>query len=194
MRESPKAQDANEAKMLEMIEREMDNPQVTAIELAWLAGIWDGEGTISVRRNTPIKQLSPRCSMVNTNPMILERVCDILTRLGIRHYMREKGAGGFEGSVKQCWIISMDSLTSAAQFLQYVKPFLVGKQAQACLLARFVSSRLRRKQLTPLHLAPYSKEELHACTELYLINGNQRGTSETTREALVELERQQVMI
>ena len=180
--------------MLEMNTREMDNPQVTAVELAWLAGIWDGEGTISVRRSKPIKQLSPRCSMVNTNPLILERVCDILTRLGIRYHLREKGPGGFEGSIKQCWIISMDSLTSADQFLHHLKPYLVGKYPQACLLERFVVSRLARKHKKALHLAPYSREELQVIEELYTVNGNQRGTSETIREALVELERQQVMI
>ena len=28
----------------------MDNPQVTLTELAWLAGIWDGEGTFGIYR------------------------------------------------------------------------------------------------------------------------------------------------
>lgn len=162
----------------------MDNPQVTEIELSWLAGIWDGEGTISVRLNRKIMQISPRLNVVNTNPHIMSRVDDILTRIGVVHYIREKGEGGFGGSNKQCWIICIDTLRGSFIWLQYVKPYLVGKVKQAEFLEKFVNSRIfRRIKATRNSDAPYSKEELLAVADLYDQNGNQRGTSETIREA-----------
>ena len=166
----------------------MDNPQVTAI--AWLAGIWDGEGTISVRRNKRIKQISPRVSMVNTNPAIIQRVDELLTDLGVGHHVREKDQGGFEGSSRQCWIVSVETLGGACRLLNHLKPFLVGKLPQAELLGRFVASRmLRRQQVLRNSDCPYNEDELKAVQALYQVNGDQRGTSETIREAVEALKR-----
>jgi len=170
--------------MPEMSESEMGNPQVTQIEIAWLAGIWDGEGTISVRRNKKINQFSPRVTMVNTNAAIIRKVADILTRMGIGHYLREKGEGGFSGSSRQCWIVSIETLEGAKQFLKNVRPLLVGKTYQAELLEMFVRSRISRRSLVTRNSeCRYSEDELDAVTLLYRANGDQRGTSETVREA-----------
>ena len=170
--------------MPEMSDSAMDNPQVTAEDVAWLAGIWDGEGTISVRRCVKINQFSPRISMVNTNPEIIRHTVDILTRLGMNPYLREKGQGGFPGSSKQCWIVSIETLGGSRKFLDTVAPLLRGKCAQADILNRFVTSRLtRRSQVTRQSDCPYNDEEFDALEALYIANGNQRGTSETIRRA-----------
>lgn len=161
----------------------MDNPQVTELEVAWLAGIWDGEGTISVRRNVKINQFSPRVSMVNTNAKIIQQVDSILDKMGIGHYLREKGQGGFAGSKRQCWIISIETLQGCRMFLEQVGKYLVGKYPQACILERFICSRMSRLKLVKRNSdAPYSDREMIWCKELYESNGNQRGTSETIRE------------
>jgi hypothetical protein len=185
LRGYPKAEAPIEGKMLQMREIKMDNPQVTDWQIAWLAGIWDGEGTISVRRNKKINQFSPRVSMVNTSPDIINYVDQLLTQLDIPHYIREKGEGGFDGSSKQCWIISMDTLSSASRFLETVGPYLVGKYERAKLLEKFVNSRVnRRDKVTRNSDCTYNQEELDTCKKLYLANGNQRGTSETIRETV----------
>ena len=160
----------------------MDNPQVTATEIAWLAGIWDGEGTISVCYGQ--KHIaSPRVSVVNTNPSIIRRVCEILDGLGIGHRLLEKGQGGFPGSHKQCWIITVERLANAARFLLHLDPYLIGKIEQARLLRRFLDSRLlRRAGVKRNSDAPYTSEELELLVKVVDLNGNQRGTSETIRE------------
>ena len=176
----------------------MDNQQITQTELAWLAGIWDGEGTISLRRNLNnagrqgALQVSPRVSMVNTNAAILERVCDILNRMDVHYYMREKGAGGFEGSHRQCWIIAVETLSQSIKLLTALRPFLIGKRFQADCLLQFVQSRLektaRRKGMTSPTFNKqfaYTSEELGWCAQIVQANGDQRGISEAIRQAAV---------
>ena len=183
MREQPKAQDAIEAKKPEM--ETMVNPQVTVAEIAWLAGIWDGEGSITVHRNVKISQYSPRISMVNTNPFILQRVCEILDKSGIHYCMRERGLGGFEGSRRQCWIISIDTLAHCSRFINLCESYLVGKIGQAKLQKRFIDSRLKRMSGVKRNSdAPYNQEELDALADLINLNGNQRESSEAIRSSL----------
>jgi len=162
----------------------MDNPQVTDLEIAWLAGIWDGEGTISVRKNIRIKQYSPRVSMVNTNAAMLSKVAQILEGLGIKFHLREKGQGGFDGSSKQCWIISVEHLTGAQNLVSTMMPYLTAKKPQGELLLRFVknSSSLYGTEAGGNGYAPYNEDELRTLELIYVVNGNQRGTSETIRE------------
>lgn len=179
MREQPKAPDATKAMMPEI---NMANPQVTREDVAWLAGIWDGEGSIGVRRNLASRQFSPRVSMVNTNAVLIARVCEILDAHRISYSVAEKGRGGFPGSHKQCWIVGIQTLRGAHRFLHAFGGYLVGKRAQAQLLLRFVESRLRRRMAESRNSdAPYNEDELTTLSDLYRLNGDQRGTSETIR-------------
>lgn len=180
MLELPKAQDTNDVKMLEM--STMDNQQVTISELAWLAGIWDGEGTISIRRNVKINQFSPRVHMVNTNSHMIEKVVEILRKIGVEPYVREVSRGTFEGSRKQMWAVGVDTLSKSKIILDSFFPYLVAKKPQAKLLLQFVNSRLTRFDRRKSNWSKsYLKEDIEAIKKIYLLNGNQRGTSETIR-------------
>ena len=162
----------------------MDNQQVTREEIAWLAGIWDGEGTISVRHNTKIHQFSPRMHIVNTNSQIVLKSLKILEKIGATPYLREKGKGGFDGSKKQCWILGVDTLAKSKIILEKLLPYLVGKKPQAEILLRFVNSRLKRYNKHNKNKDnAYTEEDLKNIKKLYELNGNQRGTSETIRLA-----------
>ena len=164
----------------------MDNQQVTREEIGWLAGIWDGEGTISVRRNNAIGQISPRMHIVNTNMLIIEKVVEILGNLDIRFYIAEKGQGGFEGSNRQCYIIGVQTMLYADKLINILYPYLIGKRVQAKLLKSFLSSRLNRKVVEGRN-CKYNDMELESIEKLYLSNGNQRGSSETIREMRLAL-------
>lgn len=176
----------------------MDNPQGN-FEVAWLAGIWDGEGSIGVKQTTGRSSFSPRVSMVNTNPAILNRVCDILDGAGIGYHMNEKGEGGFPGSRKQCWTIQVGTMSGAFKFLSLIGDHLVGKKEQALLLRRFLDSRLktmgngdiekgfRRKGGYGNKKIAYTPDELETVCQIYEANGDQRQSSETIRAAIVQL-------
>lgn len=176
----------------------MDNPQGN-FEVAWLAGIWDGEGSIAVKQGTGRNTFSPRVSMVNTNPAILNRVCEILDGAEIGYHMNERGPGGFPGSSRQCWIIQIGTMSGAAKFLSLVGEHLVGKREQALLLKRFLDSRLskmadgnvqkgfmRKPGQTNKGIA-YTPDELETICQIYEANGDQRQSSETIRAAIVQL-------
>lgn len=175
----------------------MDNPQGN-FDVAWLAGTWDGEGSIAVKQGTGRSSFSPRVSMVNTNPAILNKVCEILDEAGIGYHMSEKGTGGFPGSTKQCWSIVIGTMAGAFKFLSLVGDFLVGKKEQAILLRRFLDSRLRamgngdiekgfvRKGGYGNKQIAYTPEELETLCQIYEANGDQRKSSETIRAAIVQ--------
>lgn len=168
----------------------MDNQQVTNVDLAWLGGIWDGEGTISLRRSLQKRgnknpQFSPRVSMVNTNSAILEKVVNILDSLEIKYYFREKDQGGFAGSRRQCFLVSVETLGNAVKLLVAIRPYLVGKRFQCDMLLKFCESRLRkiRNPKGGNHRVEYSAQELEWLDAVIQENGNPRGTSEAIREA-----------
>lgn len=153
----------------------MGNQQATLNEISWLAGIWDGEGTIGVRHSVKIHQFSPRMHIVNSNSLIIQRSIEIMEKLGITPYIREKGTGAFEGSKKQCWAVGVDNLTKSKILLDCLMPYFVGKKAQAQILLKFVDSRLERfDRKKPNAEKGYTQEDMDNIKKLYELNGNQR--------------------
>lgn len=161
----------------------MDNQQVTQTELAWLAGIWDGEGTIAVRRNAKINQMSPRVHFTNTNASIILKAVEIMEKIGVKPHVREKGQGGFEGSHKECYTIGFDTLSKSKLLLDTLLPYLVGKKDQAILLLKFINSRMGRWDVAKNNDdKSYTQDDLETIARIYDLNGNIRGTSETIRQ------------
>jgi len=163
---------------------EMDDQQVTQTDLAWLAGIWDGEGHFSIRRtklkksNTP--QYSPRLGVTNSNIQILTKVRQILDALGIQYYFREKDQGGFEGSKKQTWVVAIETMTNAVKLITNIRPYLIGKWFQADCIVEYCENRLRfasRKMSNKDR--KYSARDYELVQKVFEANGDIRGTSET---------------
>jgi len=162
----------------------IDNQQVTQTEAAWLAGIWDGEGsfgTCYANKNTS-KNFGIRISVVNSDATILKKITDILDKADIGYHVQEKGYGAFPGSHKQVWAIRIGKYKQGAMALDLMMPYLSGKLSRAQLLKKFINSRLSRIQKVSRNSdCPYSKEELELLANICDLNGNQRGTSETIR-------------
>ena len=122
--------------------------------------------------------------MCNTNTQILAKTRDILNRLGIGHYFREKSdSGSTLKSNLQCWAITMETLGTAYKFLMFIQPYLVGKQFQADCLIEFCNRRLKvadRKGKTNKD-RQYTPREYELISEILDANGNRRGSSETAR-------------
>lgn len=165
----------------------MGNQQVTQTDLAWLAGIWDGEGHFSIRRtvlkngNSP--QYSPRIGITNSNVQILTKVREILDALDIGYYFKEKEQGGFEGSEKQTWVVSVETMINAVKVITAIKPYLVGKIFQANCILEYCERRLKyadRKKGNAER--KYSERDFDLVRKVYEANGDIRGTSETIRK------------
>lgn len=157
----------------------MGNQQVTDAETGWLAGMIDGEGSVAIQRchhNSPSGRrgyYSARCQVVNTDPLIIEAVVDVLRRLGIGHYITSHLA---KARTKTLHTVRVDKFESIERLLSIVEPHLRGeKQAKARLLLPFVRSRMahgknvKGNKFLPI---PYSPEETAMAERLWHWNLN----------------------
>ena len=120
-----------------------DNQQATLTdtELAWLAGFWDGEGTISLY-NSPCKgrnRIQQNMCICNTHVLSMERVMQLLKTLGVTYYVHD--AGGNEKH-KPRTIVEVRRLVSVHTLALAIQPFLFTKSEQCTLLLRFVTRRV----------------------------------------------------
>lgn len=147
----------------------MDNPQERS--LAWLAGILDGEGSVSVqavtRKQTGNIVLVPYVCITNSDEGILKEVRRILDELGLKHrsYSRDLKAGGFEG-FKPCFNLRVDGQQPVADFILRVGPYLKSEKIErAANVMRFIESRQKRllenrNALGHVRRATYTRAEI----------------------------------
>lgn len=108
--------------------------------LHWLAGFWDGEGTISIARRSTY--YIPFCSVVNTDKDVIDYICDILNDYEIE-YRVDYREFREELNCKPSWTIRLESRPRVMSLLSILAQYLVGKRKQAelvtewCLLPRF---------------------------------------------------------
>ncbi len=130
------------------------------IRLAWLAGLLDGEGSISIvenpeRRRTKEGQsyapsFSPRISISNTNVPTLRRVEEIFGANEIAFYVRWREPGkrcGFATPTKLLWTIWVTGVKRSKRLLDILLPYLVTKEPQAAVLYGFDKTVLGRPRI-----------------------------------------------
>jgi len=140
----------------------MDNPQVTDTQIAWLAGILDGEGSITMGYDKK-KHYTPMIAVVNTNPEMIFEVCRILNELGCAFHAAARGDNRGSLGEKTCWQIQVHRLTSVEKILRRITPWLIAKKSRAQLMLVFVSSRIPKLNIKPRGRgspSPYSEEEI----------------------------------
>lgn len=111
----------------------MGNQHGTA-RLAWLAGILDGEGSFMLtrhRRKDRDPGYTPRISIANTEPLIIEECKDILTGLGIRFCYYEQDKRVIGGRQRITLLLHVTNRIGVIKLLNAVLPFIVGKRKQA---------------------------------------------------------------
>jgi len=150
----------------------MDNPQERS--LAWLAGIIEGEGSISVQVYTlPTSRvrLTPYVSIINTDRAILNECERILKQLlrGERaqprycNHARTQHKASFEGR-KVCYALRVDGVACRA-ILKALLLFMVGeKRKNAKVVLRYIESRTKslliRDKLGRIRRASYTRSEI----------------------------------
>jgi len=144
---------------------ERDNQQVR--DIGWLAGIFDGEGCISLQRRTlktrnnrtpNIKQafdLIPDILLVNTNWVIIDEVDRLLKEFKVGHYIfSQKNYTGETRRPK--WCVRISGWFRCKAFLVLVGPYLRGKYKEAEVLHEYICSRLSH----PQKCHPYTEDEV----------------------------------
>lgn len=147
-------------------------------DLAWLAGIWDGEGTITVFSNTEKsgqKKIKPLCVVVNTDIQIISKIQEILLSLDCNFVITERKKEKKHHSL--CWSISTGNMLYIDRLLTAISPYLFGiKRAKADIVLRYVKQRMSKTDVRRFNgTTPYDEKDWSYVQEFR--------SSETTREA-----------
>lgn len=126
---------------------------LTQAELGWLAGIFEGEGSASIRRNGGSRKnmhgrqpfAAQVIAVVNTDLIVIQRVCDLLHKLEIHWKMCEQNAK-YNPRWTPCFRVYPHHMLDQAKFLSIMEPYLVGvKKQQAMATRMFIETHITRK-------------------------------------------------
>ena len=164
-------------------------------DLFWLAGIWEGEGTIAVyrhgrERDDDNNRLVAFIAIANNDPNIIEAADRIIRRMDVvmqvvnRERPNERHAAGY--------LLQCRKFEDIHTVLSHIVPYMKGqKRAIGILTMRFIESRLRRLKINRNMPPTELDDRLH----LGIRKLNKRGqdkikmdTSETIRKALTASE------
>jgi hypothetical protein len=122
----------------------MDNQQESSrlIDLGWLGGIIDGEGTITIRKHTRKNNallLTPIVTMTNTDLLITNNYIRILESIDVPFWITNyKGTDRWKAKIR----IETTGLRRCKKILPILIPFLVGKKELGVLVNSWCDRRL----------------------------------------------------
>jgi hypothetical protein len=152
MLERPKTPGADHARIQEI---SMGNQQgtltVTEIEIGWLCGIVDGEGTIAFsvynNRGVQVVKVKPQIIVHNTDKPMIEKVADILRRcqIGVHIAAVRPHGRSFTGNkpttYRLGYVATIAGFKRAKKALELMVPHLVSKKRKAELVLRYICQR-----------------------------------------------------
>ena len=126
----------------------MGNQQVTSTQKAWLAGIWDGEGTFGIygskRANNKMVYCG-RLTLSNTSEEMVEEILRIFTAVGVNVNIWRNSRPRKPNHKKEIHL-TINRRESVKIGCELMFPYLICKQNRATLLLRFVNLRLQYKR------------------------------------------------
>ena len=146
----------------------MENQQESSrlIEMSWLAGIIDGEGTITLsvinRKNKP-PLVKPKVQIVNTDILIIDKIKEILTKNQYPFWVTEYQA---TGNWKKRYAIEISGMGRIIKFLPYVNEYLVGKKELGEIILQWCLDRYNKR-------LGYTKEDFETILKVKAMHGHQ---------------------
>ncbi len=181
----------------------MDNQQATLTEahIAWLAGIIEGEGSLSMNayeRKDRSNNMKVQTTIViyNTDAGIIRQALSILDAMDIAYYVREREQkpmlheGGKYLPTAPMLIVLVKTLTGSLKLLTSIRPWLFGdKAARAEIMLQYLTRRLERiKANGDNHRnVKMDKEDFEIVSKFYRLT--KRSNENTVKRVLNELER-----
>ena len=153
------------------------NQQAIDNKLAWLAGIWDGEGSFVIEKNGK-NFLSGRISLTNSSTEMISEVTKIFDSFEISGHLwlEDKKINKH----KKCYHLTINKIIDVKKATELMLPFLIAKRAQAEILIRFLSSRMKYKKIPirnktngrieGIEKIGYSEEEISLYEQLKALN------------------------
>jgi hypothetical protein len=136
----------------------MDNQQGTNCEIAWLAGFFEGEGTLSLRlqkrslseKGTRIPKIEIMLRIYNTDAKLIQKCVHVLNSMGIEPHLEEREQkpmirphGGFYKSFDPMLAVRIQKPHHMQKFLHALRPWIFGdKAARIDLMLEFLDRRL----------------------------------------------------
>lgn len=114
----------------------------TETELAWLAGLWDGEGSITIFKHIErggVRKLCPTILVVNTDIKIINEAKRILDNLGTSFHLFERVSKNPKH--KNSFQLNTRNTKYIDKVLTAIEPYLIGKKEQAQLVIGYVRKR-----------------------------------------------------
>ena len=149
---------------------------VTETERAWLAGFWDGEGSIALFHNQEKNgsdKIKPVLTAYNTDYGLINKALDIFSRADCNPYIVLRKQSSKNSRHRDCVEIKFSSVTSILPALQLMLPYLSGvKRAKGEILLRYL---LRRQEKYAKGDQSYDERDWSDLEEIR--------SSETTRAA-----------
>lgn len=131
-------------------------------DLAWLAGIWEGEGSILLY-SRPVNdkriQITPSVTVSNTDIHIMNRVRSIIEEMGCTFSWRQYRP---KNGTRDCYRYTSCHYKYIKIFLEHTLPFMVGeKKAYGETLLAFVTRRQQKADVQGKMLKhlPYDEED-----------------------------------
>jgi hypothetical protein len=154
----------------------MGNPQakVSDIEYGWLAGFFDGEGSVvltirpSAGKNGGPK-VQPMALLGGTDQASLDAITSILERAEIGHHVAwaiPKGTARNGNAYKKAWALRIVGIQRTQRFITWILPALHTKRERAELVLRYIAARLAHSDFR----TPIQPEEWAMAMQMKLLN------------------------
>ena len=108
---------------------------VTATDLAWLAGIIDGEGCITARQNS-IRSLGFRVTIESVSTVMIEKVRNILHQCDVEY--RTEGPMWRERSTRPSHRVKVDKKQAVQKLCNLILPYSVVKKSELTLVRGYL--------------------------------------------------------
>jgi hypothetical protein len=164
----------------EMNENETGNQQErleSILDLAWLGGIIDGEGTFTLRIHGRKKNrllISAVFTITNTDFVITDNIERILRENNIPFWVSERKTQDKNPNWKPAKEIVNMGIRRLLKFIPVILPYLVGKKEEAEIVYEFCDRRVKMLG----NRSYYTKEDLELVTRVKALHGHSQGEND----------------
>ena len=118
------------------------NQQERLLDLAWIAGLWEGEGNFSLFRGSK-NRIYAAATIVNGDFSLIEEVHNALVKLGVGHYINTRKLSLRNSNHKDVKVLYVVGYKRVRSLLNVLRPFLRGhKRDVAAAVMEFVEYRM----------------------------------------------------
>jgi hypothetical protein len=160
-----------------------NDQQERLLELAWLAGLFEGEGNLSLVQGSG-RRIMPRAGLINTDFEIIEEVSRILKKYSIGHYIQTR-VNGCANNPKHATakVILVCGLERVSAFCSLLSDYFRGHKKRVLEnVLEYCKYRLAQPKNSP-----YTGLESRWVNEVRFLNRKgPKESSETLRQANLE--------